>query len=192
MLAYGLAQTPLSNMSLPKIIHQKSYEKIEYLLHRHPLGFVKYVITFIILMLMPLALYLLIGDLFTNIFIGPRIFPLTVLGASAYYLSIYLFAYGHFIDFYLDIWVVTNDRIINMEQQGLLATKITELDLYRIQDVTVNVRGFFQTIFNYGDVVVKTASSNTHIIFRKVSKPNEIRQALVELAENDRKFHHNQ
>jgi len=176
-------------MVLAKLINQKPYEKIEYLLHRHPIAYAKYLIIFLILMLVPVGVYFLINDLYPDIFLDKKYLVFGVLGASTYYLSIYLFWYASFVDFYLDIWIVTNDRIINMEQKGLLATSVTEVDLYRIQDVTVNTKGLFQTLLNYGDVVVKTASQNLHIIFRKIPNPNEVRQALIELAENDRRFH---
>ncbi len=179
-------------MFIGQIIKQKPYERIEYLLRRHALTFIPKILTFLVLMAMPIGLYFLITNLYPTIFETEKYFTLAVLFASIYYLSIYLFAYGTFIDFYLDIWVVTNDRIVNMEQKGLLATKVTELDLYRIQDVTVDVRGLFQTLINYGDLIVKTASSNTHIIFRRIPNPNELRQTLIALAEEDRKFHHNQ
>lgn len=172
------------------LIKQKIYETIKYFLRQHPLLFVPTIALFVVLFFVPIIIYFLISALFPDLLANSVIFATAVLAASIYYLSIYLFFFSQFIEFYLDIWVVTNDRIIDIEQQGLFARTISELDLYRIQDVTTEVHGLFATLFHYGNVIVKTASSNSHIVFRNVAHPNEIRQALIQLAEDDRKHHH--
>lgn len=177
-------------MQLSALIKQKSYEKIEFLLRRHPITFIPILILFIILMFVPYAVYFLLNNIYPQILFGNIMHPILVLGASIYFLSIYLFFYAKFIDFYLDIWIVTNDRIVDIEQHGLFSRTISELDLYRIQDVTVNVSGFFHTIFNFGDLAIKTASSNTHIVFYNISNPNQVREGLIRLSEEDLKYHH--
>ncbi|OGH71361.1 MAG: hypothetical protein A2921_02190 [Candidatus Magasanikbacteria bacterium RIFCSPLOWO2_01_FULL_43_20b] len=177
-------------MQIAHLIKQKSYEKIEYFLRRHPLTFVPIFAVFVILMLVPVALYFLLNNLFPQLLTGELSYPVLVLFASVFYLSVYLFFYGQFIDFYLDLWIVTNDRIVDIEQHGLFSRSISELDLYNIQDVTVEISGFFHTMFKYGDLHVKTASDNSQVIFRDIPNPNEVRQALIELSEQDRKFHH--
>lgn len=176
-------------MHLSTIIKQKSYEHIEYSLRRHPLTFLPIASLFLILLLVPPALYFLIQNLFPDLLQGPILYPTTVLAGSVYYLSIYLFFHSHFVDFYLDLWIITNDRIVDIEQTGLFHRSVTELDLFRIQDVTTLVKGFFPTLFHYGDVIVTTASQTTGIIFRKIPNPDHIRQELIRLADGDRKYH---
>lgn len=179
-------------MAIPDLIKQKPYEKIEYVLRRHPLTFVPNVILFLVLMAVPVIVFLLINNLYPDMFLGDIPFVLGVLLASIFYLSIYLFFYAQFVDYYLDIWIVTNDRIIDTEQKGLFSRSTTELDLYRIQDVTANTEGMFKTLFHYGDVTVSTASNNTQIIFKDVLNPNEIRERLVRMSDEDRIVHQNQ
>ncbi len=177
-------------MIISQLIKQKPYEKIEFLLRRHPITFIPILLLFIILLLIPVALYFLINSIYPQLLTGPISFPLLALATSVYILSIYLFFYAQFIDFYLDLWIVTNDRIVDIEQHGLFSRTTSELDLYRIQDVTVNVDGLFPTIFKYGDVHVKTASNNSDVIFRNIPNPNQVRQAAIQLSEEDLKFHH--
>ncbi len=163
-----------------------------YLLRRHPITFIPIIALFLLLMLVPVALYFLTVSLYPDMVQGLIFYPLSVLIASVYYLSIYLFFYAMFIDYYLDLWIVTNDRIVDIEQNGLFSRTISELDLFRIQDVTTEVHGIFSTLFRYGDVHVKTASANINIIFRNIPDPNKVREALINLADEDRKFHYNQ
>lgn len=179
-------------MILSHLIRQKPYEKIEYLLRRHPITFVPHILLFILLMVIPFAVYLLINNLYPTLLdpISSKIaFPLGVLLASIYYLALYLFFYSQFIEFYLDMWIVTNDRIVDVEQNGLFSRTISELDLYRVQDVTVDTNGIFPSLFRYGHVRVKTASQNLGIIFHNVKEPNQIREALIQLSDADRKHH---
>ncbi len=179
-------------MILSHLIRQKGYEKIEYLLRRHPVTFVPQILLFILLMAVPFVVYFLINNLYPTV-LDPMtseiLFPLAVLIASIYYLGLYLFFYSQFIEFYLDMWIVTNDRIVDVEQNGLFSRTISELDLYRVQDVTVDMNGFFPSIFKYGHVRVKTASQNLGIVFHNVPNPNEIREALIQLSDEDRKHH---
>ncbi len=176
-------------MHLGEFIHQKSYENILYRIRRHPLTFIPIVALFLFLLLVPVVLYVVMVSIFPGLLTGPRSFPLLVLLASVYFLSMYLLFYVRFLDYYLDLWIITNDRIVDIEQNNLFSRSVTELDLFRIQDVTAEMHGFFATILNYGDVLVKTASSNTHIVFRNVSAPNHIREELIRLSEEDRKYH---
>lgn len=181
-------------MILSKIIRQKPYEKIEYLLHRHAITFVPRAFLFLVLMALPVGLYFLIDNLYPELLNSEKIFPLSVLGASIYYLSIYLFAYAQFVEFYLDMWVVTNDRIIDIRQKGLFARTVSEMDLFRIQDTTAEIKGLFPTMFNYGNLQVRTAATGgtNDIIFYNIPNPNELRETLIQLAEGDRKFHQNE
>lgn len=179
-------------MILSHLIRQKNYEKIEYLLRRHPLTFIPTLVLFLIIMLVPVVVYFLINNLYPEILdpmISNILFPLAILITSTYYLGAYLFLYFQFIEFYLDMWIVTNDRIVDINQKGLFSNIITELDLYRVQDVTVDINGFFPTIFKYGNIKVKTASQNLGIVFHNVSNPNEVRETLIRLSDEDRKHH---
>lgn len=179
-------------MNLSDVIRQKSYERIEYKLRRHPITFVPIFVLFVVLLSAPIGLYFLLNALFPTIIYSTIGFPIIVLFGSSYYLSNYLFFYVQFIDYYLDVWIITNDRIVDIEQHGLFTKTITELDLFRIQDVTVEINGIFPTLFDYGNLTVQTASSNTHIIFYNIAHPNEIRRELIHLSDEDRKFHNGQ
>ncbi len=174
------------------VIKQKSYEHIVHVLRRHPLTFVPKMILFAILLAVPAIVYVILSTLLGDVILSSQIYPAVVLVGSVYYLSTYLFFYVYFLDYYLDIWIVTNDRIVDIEQFGLFSRTTSEVDLYRIQDVSGDVHGMFATLFNYGDVSVKTASQNANIIFKNVANPTKIREDLIRLADVDRKYHYGQ
>jgi len=113
-------------------------------------------------------------------------FPALVLAASGYLLFVWLFFFFSFIDYYLDVWIITNERIINIEQQGLFSRIISEQRLFRIQDVTSEVTGVLPTVFKYGNVYVQTAAEKGRFSFEQISDPNGVRDIIIKLAEVDR------
>ncbi len=176
-------------MHLSHFIKQKSYEHVEHVLRRHWITFLPVLFSFLVMLVVPVAVYFGIQYLFPALLEGPIITPILTLFGSAFILYSLLFFYIQFIDYYLDLWIVTNDRIIDSEQKGLFARTVTELELFQIQDVTTHVKGLFGTIFKYGDLVIATASNTNTIIFHDIPNPELVRQELVRLAEADRSYH---
>jgi len=120
---------------------------------------------------------------------GPISYPLIILSASAYYLFIWLFFFFSFIDYYLDVWFITNERIIDIQQKGFFSRTISEQRLYRVQDVTSEVHGAVATIFKYGDVYAQTAGSKQRFFFHEIPHPEEVRNIIIKLVERNKKKH---
>lgn len=176
-------------MTYSSLIHQKSYEKIVYNLRRHVVNFVPYVFFIFILLGMGAGVFYFLNTLFPSLFLKNNWQAAILLLSSVYLLAIWLFFYTAFIDYYLDVWIVTNDRIIDIRQSGLFGRTIAELDLFRVQDVTSECKGFFATIFNYGNVYIQTAGAKQRFTFVNVPDPHHIREAIVRMADEDRKYH---
>ncbi|MFH1099018.1 MAG: PH domain-containing protein [Candidatus Uhrbacteria bacterium] len=176
-------------MTIARIIQRKPYEDRIAVFRRHWTVFLWRFIGFVILAAIPFGAYLFLQSQFPEIFNHRVGYPMLVLAASAYELGIWLFAFTMFLDYELDMWVVTNDRFVNIEQQGLFARTISELDLWRVQDVTSEVKGILPTFFNYGDVYVQTAGAVERFVLEQVPHPHDIRKLILDMAEVDRKFH---
>jgi len=96
-------------------------------------------------------------------------------------LVIWLYGFMIWIDYYFDIWIITTERIINIEQKGMFARKASELRLQRIQDITTEVTGFMPTVFNYGDIRIQTAGTTEEFIFRTISDPYNVKNIIMDL-----------
>lgn len=172
-----------------KLPNQRDYEKLAFLLRRHWFIFLKIFLLYLILFLIPVGFYYALPILYPELELGNLGRAILILGASLYYLLTWTFFYGKFIDYYLDVWIVTNDRIRNIEQKGLFNRTISELKLYRIQDATSEVKGFLPTFLDFGNVYIQTAGEKERFIFRDIPQPEEICRKIMELAESDRRFH---
>ncbi|MDO8499866.1 MAG: PH domain-containing protein [bacterium] len=179
-------------MNIDHFIHRKSYENKLHILRSHAFTFLPTIILFIVLALVPVAVYFLIINIFPSFVTGPVARPLLILLASVYYLSILLFFYSYFVDFYLDVTIVTNDRMVDIEQVSLFGRTVSEVDLYQIQDATSEVKGFFPSIFNYGKVTIQTAGTVPKFIMHDIPRPHDVRQMLLDFASVDKQFHSGQ
>jgi hypothetical protein len=84
-----------------------------------------------------------------------------------------------------DIWVVTNQRIIDSFKPHPFSKRVATADLVNIQDMSVIKSGIFPSILNFGDVLCETAGAG-HETFRitGIPRPEDI-QLLID-RERDR------
>ncbi len=95
------------------------------------------------------------------------------------------------VNYYLDYWIVTNQRIISTYQNGLFRREVSELNLSRIQDLTVNVKGILKTFINFGNLEIRTAGTfesghepngNVNIfVFQDIARPYEVQNILSKI-----------
>lgn len=179
-------------MSIGSIVTLKAYEKEIFRLRRHLITFLPAFLLYVLAVIIPFGaaiyFYFTVGTALT----GSSYAPILILVGAIYLLSVSLFFFSYFIDFYLDIFFVTNDRLVDMNQSNLFARTVSEVDLYRIQDITSEVKGFAQQFFNYGTISIQTAGTEPKFVISNVPNPHVLRQKLLDLADADRKFHHQQ
>ncbi len=81
--------------------------------------------------------------------------------------------------YYLDVWYVTEKRIIAVEQKRIFDREISNIRFDRIQDVTVEVDGFIPTFLDFGNIKVQTASEDDlDFIMNIVRHPDEVRRVI--------------
>lgn len=98
-----------------------------------------------------------------------------------WYLITFVYAFEKFLSWYFNLFLVTNERVVDIDFNNLLNKHFAEADLSMIQDVSSSVRGVFGTFFNFGDVLIQTASEVNQINFEKVPNPEKIIKLLKEL-----------
>jgi len=85
--------------------------------------------------------------------------------------------------YYLDVWIVTDKRVIDFEFKGFFRYETTSLRLDRIQDISVQVNGIVANIFHYGDLHVETAGEHSDtFVIRGAASPNTVKQEILKLS----------
>ncbi len=160
---------------------QKPEEKVFLLLRRH---WFTYVAFLIIAVIMSIPLFVLLGYWLLNTLVfTPLLTNMAILGSSAYFLFIIALMLFGFVDYYLDVYIVTNERIVDIVQNGFFKRAISELHLHQVQDVNAQVKGFFPTLMHYGDIYIQTAGEQENFIFKSVPNPYRISKIIVDLHE---------
>ncbi len=161
-------------------------EHIEIFARRHWVAFLGNLLLGIFLYLIPLVILIILAlylpSIFDSVWRG-----IIIVGVGIYYLIMTAFIFLQWVSYYFDIIIVTNKRVVDIIQEGLFDRKITEIPLLRVQDVTGEIKGFFQTLFGYGNVVVETAGEGTlNLKFKDVPNPLEISSKIQQLHDASR------
>ncbi len=86
-----------------------------------------------------------------------------------------------FADYYLDCWIITDQRTIHTEINSLFNRVLSSIQHDKIQDVTVTVNGIIPTFFKYGDLQIQTAGKFQEFIFRQIPEPYETKEKIFQV-----------
>lgn len=158
-------------------------EEVIFLLRRHWIAILLHLAFTLILALIPLGLFFLGATYWPSIFEFP--YREILLMAGTIYILVWLiFLLIGWIDYYFDVWIITNKRIIDVEQISLFSREVSESSLDKIQDVTAEVKGVFETIFHFGTIELQTAGTRGRFTLPHIPNPYEVRQLIAKVAEN--------
>lgn len=153
---------------------QEKGEEVVMLLRRHSFVALLPVSTLGVFALVPVFIILVFYSYVVESYLTLFLFL-----ANVYYMIIWLIAFYYLMMFTLNTVIVTDRRIIERNQHGFFSQEVSELHIYRIQDITVKTVGILPTMLHYGDIEVQTAASETKFIFRQIPKPEEVRNAIM-------------
>lgn len=86
--------------------------------------------------------------------------------------------------------VVTDENIIQILQYSLFSNQTSQLNLAKIQDVSVDTMGIFPSLFNYGTLDIETAGEASNFKFRFAPNPNQVAKQIIEAHEAYIAKHH--
>jgi len=155
--------------------------KIVLFIHRHWASFLGQFLLSLVMFIAPMVILLILFLSGFKINQGYIVHFMT-LGLSIYYLIVITVTFLAWISYYYDIYVVTEDAIIDINQEGFFGRKIAQLSLLRVQDVTSDIKGLLPTLFGFGDVLVETAGEQSQNFFLKcIPNPQEVSAKIMEL-----------
>ena len=98
---------------------------------------------------------------------------------AAWWLVVLMIGAAMFTNYYLDILIVTNQRIIDVEQLGLFARDVTSAPLQNIEDIKVEVIGILPSLLDFGNLHIQTAGTIQQMTIYGIHRPNTIRDQIV-------------
>ncbi len=149
------------------------------IIRRHPWTILVRSISSFCALLLPLGVFILLET-----FVPAFRYPLTNLYWIAYLvyaLFVFFFFMLMWVNYYLDFWVITSKKIIDVEFHGMFNHEVSEFPLEKIQDVTVHLQGVMPVFLDYGNVLIKTASETLTLNMYEVPHPTSVKDAIIEL-----------
>lgn len=162
----------------PKITFdsQKPSEHVHLVLRQHPVTQIYWMLNTIFLFILFLfAQYFLSQFFTTNQLIVFAAFSLT-----------YIFAYAwiNMLLWLFNVGIVTNMRIVDIDLVNIIYKEVTATHVNQVSDVTSKIGGFFGSLFQYGDIEVKTEGFQQNIEFVKVPHPIDVVHIINDLIPN--------
>ncbi len=148
--------------------------------------FKKIVLSFV-LFIVPVIIFYFLFLIESSLLQSEIVYPVTVLMISAYYLFVWVFFFFTFIDYYLDVWIITNKRIIDIEQLGFFSRVISEQKITNVQDVTSETHGIIATVLMFGYLYVQTAGAKQRFVFEDIPHPDKVRDLIIKIATKEKR-----
>lgn len=129
----------------------KEGESVKMAIRRHWIVYIfvaLYALVWVIISLVTL------GFLWMNFFI--------ILLNILFWMFFSIFLYIQWLNHELDLYIVTNNRVIWVEQISWMNRTTREYNLGQVQEVSSKTKGILANIFNYGTLSIQTAGTNTN------------------------------
>jgi membrane protein YdbS with pleckstrin-like domain len=102
-----------------------------------------------------------------------------VFASGAWLLLIMMIVFIAMTNYYLDILIVTNQRLIDIDQLGLFSRDIATMPMHNLEDVKVLQLGFFATMFKFGSLQIQTAAETKEIVIRGLRHPERAKDMIM-------------
>ena len=160
---------------------KRENEDIKIVLRRHWACVMGLVFIVIAMGALPIIIYFILE---TFIYLSDGFFNIFVLGIGAYYMFIITLFFIGWLDYYLDVAIITNERIVDIDQNSLFNRCVSELNLSKIQDVTAEVKGVLPTMMNFGNVTVQTAGTQVDFVLDSIPHPYRIAKKILDIQQS--------
>jgi uncharacterized membrane protein YdbT with pleckstrin-like domain len=154
---------------------QHDGETVQLVFHQHPLVMRKQLIfglLAILVGLIPLLITPSFEATYALIDASAQFAIAVAVGVAAYW-------FYTWVGWYYSVYIVTNERLVEIKQKGFFNRKVTEFGLDKVQNVNYHIKGFQAVIFQFGDIVAQTYVGD--LVMSTIYRPVQIHQQLVEI-----------
>lgn len=96
-----------------------------------------------------------------------------------WWLFLWMGAFRALTSYYLDAWLITNKRVVDIEQHSFFSREVSSVFMTNIEDATTQVHGIVSTLLNLGDIEIQSAAATNRFRIRGVSNPRAVRDLIL-------------
>ena len=152
---------------------QHQDEQVILVLRRHPITQLGWILNSVILF----GILLLINWFIIQFFTSNQIIVFNVFA----FVFIFAYIWMNILIWLFNVGIVTDKRILDIDLYNAIYKEVTATKVDHVTDVTSKVGGFFGSLFQFGDVLVKTEGFQQNIEFADVPRPTDVVHIINDL-----------
>jgi len=160
---------------------QEAKETVVLFLRQHFIVNVSWILLAVVMIIAPTVLFPVLFHFVSLPFSIPL--NLVIIATAWWYVATFGFVLAKFLGWFINIYIVTDERIVDIDFYYLLYKHLSEAELNRIQDISYTTGGILATIFNDGNVNIQTAGEVPTLTFDKVPHPEKVVETIRKLVE---------
>ena len=150
-----------NNIKDIKLKDMRPWEKPVMLIKRHWIILVKLFSYFLLWIIFTIIFFAFLPSLWAN------------LTSICFWMIWSIFLYIEWMDHELDMYIITNNRIIWIDQVWFLNRKVSECNLWQVQEVWNQTKWLLANLLNYWTITIQTAWNATNFTMAFSPKPIE-------------------
>jgi len=166
---------------------QKDEESIILFLRSHILTNLSWITISFVLIVLPVIILTFLSNFGLDFLSTPAANRFTAVFVLFYYLLVFSFVFVNFLHWFYNVFIVTSERVVDIDYSDVVVHNIAVTDLSHIEDVNYTQSGFIPTFFHYGNLFVQTAGNERNFEAFSVPKPREATHIIGDLTEKKSK-----
>ncbi len=173
---------PSHNMSRSLLVEpevkfqiQQPDEKVKLIVRKHPITQFYWIFNVFILIGLLILLHILLPEIFG--FTTRHLILIEAFG----FVFIFSYAWLNFLLWYFTVGIVTNIRILDLDFYNIIYKEFTASVIAHVSEISTRIGGFFGSLFDFGDVLVKTQGFEQNIEFDDIPQPAFVVKVINEL-----------
>lgn len=154
-------------------------ETILLLLRAHPITNLSWIFISIFIFFVPFVVFKIAPLTGFNIALFPPTYQLA--GIILNYLLVLIIVFEGFLNWYFNVTLITNEKIIDMDFEHLLYKAVDLAPLPKIEETDSVTAGMLGTLFNFGNVKVQTAGATVAIEMHNIPNPAAVADMILDL-----------
>ncbi len=157
---------------------QDDDEEVILFLRQHPIVNVKWIIIAIFMLTLPSVF-----SFFPPYTTLPADFQFVV--TMGWYMFVFGYTLAKFMGWFFNIYILTDERVVDIDFQNIFFRKISTAKIEEIQDVNIQSSGSFETFFGYGSVFIQTAAEVSQFEFMYVPNPDRVGKIINQMIDQE-------
>lgn len=167
----------------PMVVLQPG-ERIICEIKRHPFGILSMYFSGGLAILIAVVLAAMAPQIADQLaYTGDNIMTTALLGAGIIVIGVACMLWIATTIYWQNRWIVTDDSITQIVQDGLFGRRVSQLSMENLEDVTVDQQGFLPSMFNFGTLKAETAGERSKFVFPMCPNPNAYARKILEVHE---------